>query len=316
MGVDPLTMGLLLAGGSQVAGAIGGDRANARNTRAQQQALAAQAHQQALINSSAQGMMQQGQNPFAQMLMARLNGGPGGFTAPTALTAPTISSDFVTGNKGFNSGQDALMQMIRGSGQPFDTSKQFAALAPLDQRLIDSQVAGLRGSSTSLGQRFGTATMGSERMLRGNFAQDIAARNAGLQSSAYESAQGRNMSAAGQLQQGGLSQASLLAQIAQANAGNQIQTGQFNSAQNQAYNQFISQVLGQAGGLQQGQQNQNAQLLAIMAGLQPPGFAQSQPSSLPGAFGDIGQLLMFLPFLRGLQGGAPAGGATGNAGRA
>lgn len=315
MGVDPLTLGLILAGGSAVGGAVSGDRANARNTRAQQQALAAQAHQQALINSMAGGQMQTGQNPFAQMLMARLNGGQGGFTAPTPLTTPNISSDFVTGNQGFNSGQDALMQMIRGGGQPFDTSKQFAALAPLDQRLIDQQVAGLRGSSTSLGQRFGTATMGAERMLRGNFAQDIAARNAGIQSSAYESAQGRNLSAAGQLQQGGLSQAQLLSQIAQANAGNQMQTGQFNSAQNQAWNQFISGVIGQAGGFQQGQQNQNAQLLAIMAGLQPGGAAQFQPSGLPGAFGDIGQLLMFLPFLRGLQ-GQTGGGATGNAGRA
>jgi hypothetical protein len=314
MGVDPLTLGVIGAGASGLWGAANQTSANRANTRAQQQALAAQAHQQAIINSLAQSQMQGGPNPFAQMLMARLGGGQGGFTAPTGLTAPNISSDFVTGSQGFNAGQDALMQLIRGSGQPFDTSKQFAALAPLDQRLIDSQVAGLRGSTTSLGQRFGTATMGAERLLRGNFAQDIAARNAGIQSSAFESAQGRNLAAAQGLQQGGLSQAQLLAQIAQANAGNQLQTGQFNAAQNQAYNQFIASIIGQAGGLQQGQQSQNAQLLAIMAGLPQQGFAQQQPSALPGAFGDISQLLMFLPFLRGLQGGTT--GATGNAGRA
>lgn len=317
MGADPLTLGLILAGGSAVGGAVTGDRANARNSRAQQQALAAQQRQQAMVNQYAQAGMQQGQNPFAQMLMARLNGGAGGFTAPTPITAPTIDTGIATGNQGFNAGQDGFLQMLRRGGNPFDTSAQFAALAPLDQRLIDSQVAGLRGSSTSLGQRFGTATTGAERLLRGNFAQDISARNAGIQSSAYEAAQGRTMGAAQGLQQGGLQQAGLLAQIAQANAGNQMNAGQFNTTMNQGWNQFISSIIGQAGGFQNAQNSQNAQLLSIMAGLQPPGAVQGQPSQLPGALGDIGQLLMFLPFLTQMRGGqqqAIGGGGFGTPG--
>lgn len=293
MGLDPLSWAAIAAATSSAAGAISGDRASARNTRAQQA-------QQANINSRATGMMQTGQDPFAKMLMDMLHGGPGGFTSPTPVNAPVIGTDMVTGNQAFNTGQDALSQMIRSGGQPFDTSKLFGALAPLDNRLIASQVAGLHGAATSLGQRFGSATMGAEQRLRGNFAQDIAGRNAGIQQSAYEAAQGRTMGAAQSLQQGGLSQAGLLAQIAQANAGNSMQGQQFNSSQQQMFNQFLQSVIGQAGSFQNNQQNRNAQLLSIMAGINP---AQQQPSQIPGAAGDISQLLMFLPFLRSMMPG-------------
>lgn len=295
MGMDPITIAAAAAAASSIGGAISSDRTNARNTRAYQT-------QQGLINSRAQGMMQSGTDPFAQQLMDMLKGGPNGFQAPTNITTPVIGTGMVTGNQGFNTGQDALSQMIRSGGQPFDTSKMFAALAPLDQRNIASQVAGLHGASTSLGQRFGSATLGAEGRMRGNFAQDIAARNAGIQQSAYEAAQGRTMSAAGQLQQGGLQQAGLLAQIAQANAGNSMQGQQFNSTQQQAYNQFLSAIIGQAGGFQNAQSSRNAQLLSIMAGINP---AQQQPSGIPGAGSDISSMLMFLPFLRQMMPQSP-----------
>jgi hypothetical protein len=327
---------------------------------------------------------------------------------------------------------------LQQAGQAFNNSDLFSALTPLDQRTIDTQVAQLQGSLGSLGARFGTATLDKERQLRSDFATNIAARNAQLQSTSFENAANRQLQALGQrgtreqfqatlplqqqaqqlaaiqaLQSGGLQQSGLLAQLAQANqgagltgmttnaqlaqqialanqqagltagqgnqnaglqallanlqasqqtglanqstglqaalanqnaglqagqfnasnwlqaalanqaaqnqaggfnataqnqagqfnAGQLAQTGQFNAGQGQAYNQFLSQVLGQAAGLQQNQQGQNAQLLAIMAGLGGIPGAQQQPSALPGAIGDISQLLMFLPFLRGLQGG-------------
>lgn len=474
MGVDPLTIGLGLAAGSSVLGAVTGDRANARNNRSAQTAQQYALQQQQLINQQAGGLMQQGQNPFSSMLLSMLNGGgagglgKGGFGFaqpqnvqgytydPTSYTGSTIglpqninaqqlapgqanlnmipqlSAQMLTpgaiGSQGFNSGQDALMQMLNRSpgpsvndptlglelqqaGQSFNNSDLFGALAPLDQRLIDTQVAGLQGSLGSLGQRFGTTTLDKERQLRSDFAQNIAARNAQLQSTSFENAAQRQLQALGQrgtreqfmatlplqqqaqqlntaqaLQQGGLQQSGLLSQLFQANQGAGLQAGQanqgatlqallanlqaqqqtglanqstdlasqqanagnwlqamlanqgslnqagqfnagaanqagqfnaaqlgqasqFNAAQGQQYNQFISQILGQAAGLQQNQQGQNAQLLAIMAGLQGVPGVQQQPSQIPGAIGDIGQLLMFLPFLRGLQGGG-AGGAT------
>lgn len=361
MGFDPLTIGVGLAAGSSVLGAVGQDRANARNTRAQQAALAAQQQRQAQIDSFIKPYLNSGANPFASMLMSMLNGGtPGqpGFTMPSAVPSFTynpaaIDPSVVTGSQGFNTGQDAIMQMLnrgitlptdaslgedlRSAGQKFDTSDLFASLAPQDARMLDEQVAQLRGSFGTLGQRFGTAAGQQERQLRGNFIQDVAARNAGIAQTSFENAANRNLqgltlqaqreqflsqlplmqgqyqlSLADALQRGGLDQAGLLAQIAQANAasqnaagqfnaGQQAQTSQFNAGQSQLWNQFLSSVIGQAGGLQQNQQSLNAQLLAIMAGQQPAGVVQQQPSPYPGAIGDIGQLLMFLPFLNSLR---------------
>lgn len=338
--------------------------------------------------------MQGGANPFSQMLMSMLGGGagmggstggrppipgqmstPGGmsFTPPSMLDpalysaagySPAMIDPSGIGSQGFNTGQDALMQMInRGiptqqdpmvalglqqAGQQFNNSDLFGALAPLDQRLIDQQAAQLQGSAGSLGARFGTAMMEKEGQLRGNFAQNIAARNAGLQQQSFESAAQRGLQATGigaqreqffaglpfqeaQLQQqaalglqsGALQQSGLLAQLLQANqgatnqagqfnataqnqagqfnAGQTTQAGQFNSMQGQQWNSFLQSVLGQASGMQQGQQGMNAQLLAIMAGLPGMNAPQQQPSAIPGAFGDISQLLMFLPFLQGLN---------------
>jgi hypothetical protein len=90
-------------------------------------------------------------------------------------------------------------------------------------------------------------------------------------------------------------------QAGQFNAGQQTQAGQFNAAQQQQFNQFMQSIIGQASGMQSGQTTQNAQLLAIMAGLPGINAPQQQPSAYPGAMGDMSQLLMFLPFLQGLN---------------
>lgn len=336
MGMDPLTIGLGLSAAGGLYGAFNQNKTNTQNYNAQQSAAAAQTARQGQIDKYVQPFLSQGQNPFASQLMQMLNGGVGGFKSPTPQTPFTYNpasynpsmvqpGTAATGTQGFNAGQDSYMQLLKSGGSPFDTSSMFSALAPLDQRAIDQQVAQLQGSQGSLGSRFGTATADRESNLRRDFLQNITARNAGIQQQSYEAAQGRVANAAGGLQSGGLQQMSLLAQIAQANAGAQnqagqfnagsanqagqfnagqeMQTGQFNQAAQQTWNSFMSQILGQAGGLQAQQQGQNAQLLSIMAGLQPPGVPQQQPSALPGGLGDIGQLLMFLPFLRGMGGG-------------
>jgi hypothetical protein len=391
------------------------------------------------------------------------------------IPAPQIDLSSVTGSRGFNSGQDGLLQMMNrnygptqdpgltaglsGAGANFNNSDLFSALAPLDQKMIDQQVAQLQGSSGSLGQRFGTATADREALMRGTFAQNVTARNAQLQSSSFEAAQNRMLQGLGiqaqresamnqfglqgaQLQQsaaqaaqsGGLQQAGLLGQLLQANqsaglqaslanqntglqaqtttaqqmlqaalanqstgmqsqqlnqqsmlqallanqqagqqaglanqsagmqsqqfnlgnmlqmmlanqgsqnaagqflagaqnqagqynagaanaagqfnagslnqagqfnAGMQSSTNQFNAGQNQMWNQFQAGIIGQAAGYQQQQQALNAQLLSIMAGMPMAGVPQAPSSPYPDALSNIGQMMMFLPFLKGMMG--------------
>lgn len=313
MGMDPLTIAVAASAASGLYGAFSGNKTAQNNLNAQQQ-------KQEQINSFAMPYLQQGENPYAAQLKKMLTGGAGGFQAPTTQQAftfnPTLADpSSVAGTQGFNAGQDSYMQLLKTGGSPFDTSKMFETLAPLDQRLIDQQVAQLQGSAGSLGARFGTANADREAMLRRDFTQNIAARNAGIQQQSYESAQGRSMAAAGGLQQGGLQQMGLLQQLAQFNAGTQnqagqfnagaqTQAGQFNAAQSSAWNSFMSQILGQAGGFQNQQQGFNNQLLGIMAGVPTP---QGQPNQVPGALGDISQLMMFMPFLRQAMGGAGGG---------
>lgn len=244
MGMDPLTLGLIGAGASGLYGAVSQNKTNKAN-------LNAATARQNKIDSYAMPYLQQGQNPFAQMLIRS-----------------------VGGTQGFNSGQDGFMQFLNRGGAQFDNSEQFKALNVLDQRGIGEQVAQLHGSAGSLGQRFGTAMNRNEGNLRRDALQNIGARNAGIASSSFESGAQRGLQAQG----------------------------------------LLAQILGQAGGLQQGQQNSNVNILSLLAG---QGVPQQQPNALPGAAGDISQLLMFLPFLRGLGGGGqrpPVSGTPNNAG--
>ena len=284
--MDPVTAGVGISAASGVWGAIQGDKANKANYNAQQQ-------RQAQIDSYIQPYLQQsqGENPYAAQLMQMMKSGA--FQGPATQQAFTYTPS--GGTQGFNTGQDSYMQMLRTGGQPFDTSKMFSDLAPVDNRLLEQQLAQSRGATSSLGQRFGGAQLNRESNLRRDFLQNVTARNAGIQQGSYESAQQRVANAALQLQQGGLSQMGMFNQAGQFNAGQQAQAGQFNVGVQQGYNQFLASILGQAGGLQAQQRGQQAQLLAIMAGQPAP---QQQPSQLPGAIGDAGNLAMFLPFLQ------------------
>lgn len=101
-----------------------------------------------------------------------------------------------------NPGNDALMQFLRADpSRQFDTSGAFTALEANDQRQIDQASNSLRAGYAGLGQRFGTASQRQEGRLRGDFAAQIAARNAGIAQSSFESAQGRSMNAATLLSQ-------------------------------------------------------------------------------------------------------------------
>lgn len=105
---------------------------------------------------------------------------------------------YIGGNQALNSGQDAFMQYLRadparqndfisqtfqgiaGQQDPFAPGGAYSALNAADQRAAATQVAGLRGSAGSLGQRFGSQLAGAEAQLRGTIADNTAARNAQL----------------------------------------------------------------------------------------------------------------------------------------
>lgn len=234
---------------------------------------------------------------------------------PGAIDLPQIDAPAAVGTSGYNAGQDALMQMMRrdvsaprdasidpmlqAGTQQFDNSALFAALAPQDKQVLDEQVNQLHGSAGSFGQRFGSSMQKNEAMLRGQFANNVSARNAGIQQQSFEAAQGRNLQGAGvqagreqffgqqALQNASLQQqaAGQVGQLGQQNQGLDLQAQQFNVGQNQAAQQFnaqnaiqaslasqgIAAQLGQANAanaLQAGGMNQQAQMQYGLQGAQ------------------------------------------------
>lgn len=269
---DPTNIGLILAGGGSLLGAYNQNQNAKKNTNAVNartntinQAAGALAWTDPLMNQNILSGLANGgtRDPMMADLSAIFGGNPLG-----------------------NSSSDGLMQMLRGSGpaslsgdllrtgNPFDTSSMFDALAPLDMRQTDQQVAGLRAGAAGLGQRFGGAMMREESNLRSNIAEQINARNAGIQMQSFESAQGRRMQS--------------LDQLLRAVGMNMDSSRQGNSLQLAAISQMFNQALAQR------QYNQG--LLSIQAGL-PVG--QYNAPGYGSALGDIGQLLAFAPMLRG-----------------
>lgn len=317
--------------GSQLFGAVGQDRSNAANLRAQQ---ARQAQIQGMVQPylTPAGTA----NPYSSMITEYLKNGILGTPGSSSAPAPV-------GTEGFNVGQDALSQMMRSSpgyqsnpqldtalggilgGKPFDTTDQFGALGALSQQDLARQVAGLHASAGSLGQRFGTAGGNAEALLRSTSATNLAAQRAQIAQNAFNVNQQNILGAAGLAgtRESGMNQFVLQAlqqRAAAAQAAGQLglqgrqissQEQQFNSGQTQQNNQFLNnfmlQALAQAGGLQQGANSQNAQLLAILAGQPAP---QGQPSAVPGAVGDVSQMALLWPFLQGILKGGGAGTAV------
>lgn len=195
----------------------------------------------------------------------------------------------------FNAGNDALMQVMRrgqgdnadsisaqlgpmlATGQPFDTSAMFAALAPLEQREQSRTIADYRATAPSLGARFGSAYARGEGDLRAQLVDTAAARRAGIQQSSYEAAQGRRLGAGqvlSQHQQG--IDANILAAINAMNARTQGQAGTMLDAYGTNANIRLGQgsmnlqALQAAAQAEAARRGQNAQLLGIAGGTPYP----------------------------------------------
>jgi hypothetical protein len=262
-----------------------------------------------------------GTNPDGTPALPRMrDSGP--ITAPF-LGTPSVDAFGALGRAGFNTGQDALLQMMRArptpgmdpsldfqlqrqaSGQAtFDNSGLFGALAPLDKQLIDQQVSALRGRATSLGQATGSAAFQDESNLRQNLSQQLLARNAQIQSTSFETAQQRALQALG-LQSGNLQ------------AGNQFNLGAYGQQLN-AMNTYQQGALGAGSlGLQGLMANQQAQMgqgqfnaqMAMQAALANQGQNNWYNNFIMGTLGGANQAQMgqntYNSQLLGLLAGVP-----------
>lgn len=293
MGVDPITMMAAASIGSSLIGGYG-------------QAKAQSAAQRRFDAAQVQGksMMRTGQDPYQFDLQQLLRGQPE--TLQLAPDAGSIDTRSIMSQ--FNPGQDALMQFLRSDParqQSFDTSQSFDLLTALDARNQNNAVNALNSNFGSLGSRFGSGALRQTSDLLANIDAQTGARNAGILQNSFESAANRRMQGLGlQLQgaqslaTGGDAMARLAAQLGMANQSN----SQFNTTFNQNARQqaFQNRLTGiQAGfGMQNAQDNYNAQLFSIMQGLQAP---SGNAYTVAGQTGqDISQMLMLLPFLRQL----------------
>jgi hypothetical protein len=296
MGMDPLTLGLGASAIGSIAGAYGQKKSGDAATQRFNQ-----------IQAQGQGMMKQGQDPYAAAIMQLVGGRQG----PAAIGANSGAIDIgsVTGN--MNPGNDALMQFLRSDPSKqmqFDASPAFDLLHSQDMRSQNDAVAGLNANFRGLGQRFGTGAMRQTSDLLANLGAQRDTRNAGILQSSFENAQGRRMQGLGlQLQgatalgQQGNQMAQIAAQLGMANQGNQQWNQQFN--QNNASNFFNQQMqgMGMASGIQNQQNDFNARLFAAMSGQQMP--QGNGWTALGSGLADAGQLAAFFPMLQSMNRG-------------
>lgn len=281
MGMDPLTLGAISMG----AGSLLNLGSSVLSNRS--------ANKTAKKRESAAGaMIEREPSPYEQMLSQFL----GGSSIPSA--------ESLTSGQGFNTGQDALMQLLRANphtqvdanldalartGLPYNMSPAFDAFKATDQQALAQQVAGLHAGASGLGQRFGSSMMNAEAALRATLTGQTQARNAQMGAQAYESAMqrmlGGNELLSGREQAGQQMQSS----VAQALLQSALGAGNFGLQSVQTRMSGLGQLLS-AG---QNRQAQNTQLLSLMFGLPP-----AQAPNLGGGFSDMGQLLMLLPLLR------------------
>ena len=294
MGVDPLTMAAAATVASSVVGAYGQHKSQ-------------QAAQQQYQTRQAQGnqMMKSGQDPY-QIALQQLLGKQGD---PLQLTADQNNIDTAPIMGNFNVGQDALMQFLRSNPQnqqEFASSQAFDMLQGLDQRNQNQAVNTLNANFNTLGSRFGSGAARQTSDLLANMGAQTGARNAGILQSSFESAanrrlqgMGMELSGAQSLAQQGGQMAQLAAQLGMANQGNQQWNQTFNQgSRQQAFQNRLGGI--QAGfGMQNANDQYNAQLFSIMSGLPAPTGNGYQAASQ--GLGDIGQLMMFLPMMRSMQ---------------
>ena len=341
MGMETLALaGIGMQGIGSVAGALGQDRANRRAARgAEQHRGQVWNLGQSFMNEEANPFigdisslirdMPELEEFFSPEVKASLVGTrtPGeGFNVGQDALMQLLRAD---PSRQLNSTATGFLErQVATGGLPFDTSELFSRLGEVDSATINREAGAVRGSAGSLGQRFGSAIGDRETRLRTDALRDIGARNAGIQAQAYEAGQGRAMSAAGGLNQNIMQLLGLRTGAAQALAGNELnlsellqrgdlanqtatnRAGEFNAgmrlqgfdANQRAQGQRIAQLLSAlqlGGGMYEQGQNRRLGAFQTMAG--GPSPFQPGPSALPGAFGDMGQLLMMYPFLMDLM---------------
>lgn len=166
MGVDPVTLSMIVAGAGSAANTVGNiyqnRQAGRRADRLENLALS-QMEGPGFLESILRSQYNVGQD--GQMQMFRLPN------------------------------QDTLDELAQ-TGSPFDTSELFAALQPVRSRQLNEGLASLRAGAPGLGQRFGSAMMRGEQMTVLEHLQNIAAQDAGINFQAHEAAQGRRLGAA------------------------------------------------------------------------------------------------------------------------
>lgn len=312
MGMDPLTLGMIIAGGGQLV--------NAGTSWANQ----SQANKQLDQNRAMlMPFLNQGPSPYESMMQQLVGQAPKGNV--TDVNVPSAAS--LLGGQGYNTGQDALMQLLRANpqtqvdaslegmmqtGNPFDTSKLFEALNTQDQRQTAQMLGQLQGSAGSLGERFGSSMLGSQNDLLAQLSEQFGTRNAQIAQGSHEAAQSRKLEATSQatgreqfgtqmqqavaqlLTQLGMGEAQLGLQV----SGQQMDKDRLNRQGEMDSFQAQLGALSQLLGASQGRMANNTNLLSLLFGIAP-----SQQSMMGNSIGDIGQLLMFLPMLRSMGGG-------------
>ena len=214
--------------------------------------------------------------------------------------------------------QDALMQMMNRDpaaqlGQAGTTLADLSATGGAQniQSLIDSiqgvqgqdlnnQVAGLRGKSTSLGQRFGSAAGKNEAILRSNLGAKNNASLADVINQSRESSQNRRLQASGTL--GGLLQAGQGQQFNAASQLGQLGLGgaQLNSQNMQNFMQNQLQGMQMGGSMMNQRQGQNSNLLALLGGQPAQQAANMNP--LMGGLQEAAFMPMIAQQMQGLAG--------------
>lgn len=203
-------------------------------------------------------MMQRRYEELLGFIEPRLGQGPG---AGEQMLLDILTQGSLFNNQAFNTGQDALMQMLRSD--PISTEELFASWEPLEMRALDQALAEGWAQAAGLGQRFGSASRREEGRIRGEAAENAISRRAQTSFQAeQENAELQAMAA------------QLLSNLGLAQSSTQLQG---------------LQLLAQ---LEAGRQGADINLLSLLAGLP---IAAQQPSAMPGAIGDIGQLAAFLP---------------------
>lgn len=201
----------------------------------------------------------------------------GGMLDPSRQVRTTLEGT------GFNLGNDALMQVIRGGGNPFDASQAYANMLPALQDQETQQLNQLHAGFNTLGARLGSGAAAKEGQLRGQLTnqRESLLANLGLQS--HEAAQGRLLGALGEQSNrtqllGGLNQAAL--------------------------STFLQALQGSAG-LAQNRQAQRLQAYGV--GGAPQSLAGAGLTGAGQGLGDISQLMILMNALGG-AGGRPATG--------